>query len=72
MRQCSAAVLLQPDDRSVRARSVSEHMHTLLAELRGEPMPGSRPGANGCHYWLQPATQYAQPGDPLHGVGVLA
>lgn len=33
---------------------VSDHMHKLLAKLGAEPLPGSRPGRHGCHYWLPP------------------
>ena len=31
---------------------VSEHMHSLIQDLDGEPFPGSRAGARGCHYWI--------------------
>lgn len=34
---------------------VSDHMHTLIGELKGEPLPGSRMGAKGCHYWVPPS-----------------
>ena len=33
---------------------VSNHMHALIAQLQGAALPGSRPGAKGCNYWLPP------------------
>lgn len=33
---------------------VSDAMHTIIEELNGEPLWGSRKGARGCHYWLPP------------------
>ena len=33
---------------------VSDHMHALISKLNGAALPGSRPGARGCHYWLPP------------------
>ena len=33
---------------------VSKHMHVLLGELGGQPLPGNRPGASGCNYWVGP------------------
>ena len=34
---------------------VSKHMHALISDLNGRPLAGSRPGANGAHYWLPPS-----------------
>ena len=34
---------------------VSDHMHQLINSLDGAALPGCRPGARGCTYWL-PAT----------------
>ena len=31
---------------------VSEHMHTIIDELNGEPLPGSRAGRRGASYWV--------------------
>ena len=38
---------------------VSQHMHKLVRSMDGRHMPGSRPGANGCHYWI-PSTPHEQ------------
>ncbi len=33
---------------------VSQHMHVLMGELGGQALPGNRPGARGCNYWVGP------------------
>lgn len=33
---------------------VSDHMHKLVSDLNGEPLPGSRAGRRGAHYWVPP------------------
>ena len=37
---------------------VSEPMHRIVAGLNGEHLPGSRPGANGCHYTVTPRKKW--------------
>jgi hypothetical protein len=31
---------------------VSDHMHKIIGELKGQPFPGSRVGRKGAHYWI--------------------
>ena len=38
---------------------VSEHMHALIGELKGQPLPGNRAGARGCNYWIGPPSARA-------------
>ena len=38
---------------------VSSHMHALIGELEGQPLPGNRPGATGCNYWVGPPSARA-------------
>merc|ERR1711879_1021145 len=37
---------------------VSKHMHSLINDLDGVSLPGSRAGAHGCHYWLPPSRNF--------------
>ena len=34
---------------------VSPHMHAIIDDLQGQPLPGNRVGAKGCHYYLPPS-----------------
>ena len=36
------------------AELAHEHVHVLMCELGGQPLPGNRPGASGCNYWVGP------------------
>lgn len=31
---------------------VSDHMHKIIGELKGQPLPGSHVGRKGAHYWI--------------------
>ncbi len=36
---------------------VSDHMHTLIGELKGRALPGSTCGRKGCNYYITPTPQ---------------